>query len=81
MEIKSYSPSEQVDPAVDLEVLPPPLPEILSFRELVEAAPAPPPTPATSSSATAQTPSFPGWTLSAFTTSHWPQMPLWNPHG
>jgi len=43
MEIKTYSPSEQVDPAVDLKVVPPPLPEILNLRQLVEGAPAPPP--------------------------------------
>jgi len=43
MEIKAYSPAEQVDPAVDLGVVPPPLPEILNLRQLVEAAPAPPP--------------------------------------
>ena len=34
---------EQVDIAVDLGVLPPPLPEIMNLRELVEVAPAPPP--------------------------------------
>jgi hypothetical protein len=35
--------SEQVDIAVDLGVVPAPLPEILSLRQLVAAAPAPPP--------------------------------------
>jgi hypothetical protein len=35
--------NEQVDIAVDLGVVPPPLPEILSLRQLVETAPAPPP--------------------------------------
>jgi len=35
--------SEQIDIAVDLGVLPPPLPEILNLRQLVEAAPTPPP--------------------------------------
>ena len=35
--------SEQIDIAVDLGVVPPPLPEILSLRQLVEVAPAPPP--------------------------------------
>lgn len=35
--------AEQVDIAVDLGVLPPPLPEILTLRQLVEVAPAPPP--------------------------------------
>jgi len=35
--------SDQVDIAVDLGVVPPPLPEILNLRQLVEAAPAPPP--------------------------------------
>ena len=34
--------SEQIDIAVDLGVLPPPLPEILNLRQLVEAAPPPP---------------------------------------
>lgn len=43
MEIKNYSPSEQVDPAVELGVLPPPLPEILTLRQLVDTAPVPPP--------------------------------------
>ncbi len=43
MEIKTYSPSEQVDIAVDLGVLPPPLPEILTLRQLEETAPSPPP--------------------------------------
>src|SRR5512136_3098682 len=35
--------SEQVDIAVDLGVVAPPLPEILNLRQLVEVAPAPPP--------------------------------------
>jgi hypothetical protein len=35
--------SEQIDIAVDLGVVAPPLPEILNLRQLVEAAPAPPP--------------------------------------
>jgi hypothetical protein len=35
--------SEQIDIAVDLGVVPPPLPEIMSLRQLVEAAPMPPP--------------------------------------
>jgi len=43
MEIKTYNPSEQVDIAVDLGVVPPPLPEILNLQQLVEGAPAPPP--------------------------------------
>jgi hypothetical protein len=33
--------SEQVDIAVELGVVPPPLPEIMNLRQLVEAAPAP----------------------------------------
>lgn len=33
----------QIDIAVDLGVVAPPLPEILSLRQLVETAPAPPP--------------------------------------
>ena len=43
MEILKFDPSEQVDIAVDLGVLPPPLPEILTLRQLVETAPASPP--------------------------------------
>src|SRR5215467_2483946 len=35
--------AEQVDIAVDLGAVPPPLPAILSLRQLVEVAPAPPP--------------------------------------
>lgn len=35
--------SEQVDIAVDLGVVPAPLPEILNLRQLVGVAPAPPP--------------------------------------
>ena len=35
--------SEQIDIAVDLGVVPPPLPEILNLRQLVETAPAAPP--------------------------------------
>ena len=35
--------SEQIDIAVDLGVVPPPLPEILTLRQLVETAPAAPP--------------------------------------
>src|SRR5215471_7546006 len=35
--------AEQVDIAVDLGAVPPPLPEILNLRQLVETAPAPPP--------------------------------------
>ena len=35
--------SEQIDIAVDLAVVPPPLPEILTLRQLVEMAPAAPP--------------------------------------
>lgn len=41
--MRNYTPLEQVDPAVDLGVVPPPLPEILNLRQLVETAPAPPP--------------------------------------
>jgi RecA-family ATPase len=43
MEIKTYDPSEQVDPAVDLGVLPPPLPEIEFLREFSASVPAAPP--------------------------------------
>jgi hypothetical protein len=35
--------SEQIDIAVDLGVVAPPLPEILNLRQLAETAPAPPP--------------------------------------
>ena len=35
--------AEQVDIAVDIGVVAPPLPEILNLPQLVEAAPAPPP--------------------------------------
>jgi len=43
VEIKTYNPSEQVDPAVDLGVLAAPLPEIEFLREFVASAPAAPP--------------------------------------
>jgi len=43
MEIKTYDPSEQVDVAVDLGVLPPPLPEIEFLREFSASVPVPPP--------------------------------------
>jgi hypothetical protein len=43
MEIKTYSPGEQVDIAVDLGVVPPPLPEIELLREFVVSVPDPPP--------------------------------------
>jgi hypothetical protein len=43
MEIKTYNPSEQVDIAVDLGVVPPPLPEIEFLREFVANMPQPPP--------------------------------------
>lgn len=43
MEIKTYDPSEQVDPAVALGVLPPPLPEIEFLREFSANMPAVPP--------------------------------------
>lgn len=43
MEIKSYSPSEQVDPAEALGVVPPPLPEIEFLRDFAANVPAPPP--------------------------------------
>jgi hypothetical protein len=35
--------SEQIDIAVDLGAVAPPLPEIFNLRQLVESAPAPPP--------------------------------------
>jgi len=43
MEIKTYDPSEQIDPAVDLGVVPPPLPEIEFLRDFAASVPAPPP--------------------------------------
>jgi len=43
LEIKTYVPSEQVDIAVDLGVLPPPLPEIEFLREFSASVPVPPP--------------------------------------
>lgn len=43
MEIKTFSPAEQVDPAVDLGAIPPPLPQILNLEQLVDAAVEPPP--------------------------------------
>jgi hypothetical protein len=43
MEIKTFSPSEQIDPAVDLGAVPPPLPEIVTLREFVASPPVPPP--------------------------------------
>lgn len=43
MEIRFYSPSEQVDPAVDLGILPAPLPQIEFLREFVGKLVQPPP--------------------------------------
>ncbi len=43
MEIKTHSPSEQIDIAVDLGVLPPPLPEIESLRDFAANTPQVPP--------------------------------------
>jgi len=43
MEIKPFAPSEQVDPAVDLGAIAPPLPEIVSLREFAASNPVPPP--------------------------------------
>jgi hypothetical protein len=42
MEFKTYDPSEQVDPAVDLSVLPPPLPEVEFLEDFAANLPAPP---------------------------------------
>jgi hypothetical protein len=36
MEIKEFDPTAQVDPAVDLKAIPPPLPEIVSLRVFAE---------------------------------------------
>ena len=43
MEIKTFAPSEQIDPAVDLGAVPPPLPEICFFEDFVATAPKAPP--------------------------------------
>jgi hypothetical protein len=43
MEIKTFSPTEQVDPAVDLGAVAPPLPEILTLEQLCAVATPPPP--------------------------------------
>lgn len=43
MELKNYTQADQVDPAVDLGVLPPPLPEIEFLREFCAANINPPP--------------------------------------
>jgi hypothetical protein len=42
MLIRPYSPAEQVDPAVELRAIAPPLPDILTLRDLAAAAPRPP---------------------------------------
>ena len=43
MEIKEYQPWEQVDVAVDLGLLPPPLPPLLKLKEFAASPPMPPP--------------------------------------
>ena len=43
MEIKTFSPSEQVEPAVDLGAAPPPLPDICFFEEFAATPPKVPP--------------------------------------
>ena len=43
MEIKTFNSSEQIDPAVDLGAVPPPLPEICFFEEFAASAPQAPP--------------------------------------
>ena len=43
MEIKAFSPTEQIDPAVDLGALPPPLPEICFFEDFAANPPKAPP--------------------------------------
>lgn len=43
MEIKTFSPAEQVDPAIDLGAIAPPLPEILTLEQLCAVATPPPP--------------------------------------
>ena len=39
MEIKTFSPTEQIDPAVDLGAVAPPLPEILTLEQLCAVQP------------------------------------------
>jgi hypothetical protein len=43
MEMKEFNPMEQVDPAVDLKAVPPPLPEICFFEDFAANPPLPPP--------------------------------------
>jgi len=43
MEIKTFTPTEQIDPAVDLGAVPPPLPEIVTLREFAASPPVAPP--------------------------------------
>jgi hypothetical protein len=43
MEIKTFSPLEQIEPAVDLGAVPPPLPEILKLRDFAASPPVTPP--------------------------------------
>ena len=43
MDIKIFPPNEQVDIAVDLGAVPPPLPEIVTLREFAALPPVPPP--------------------------------------
>jgi hypothetical protein len=43
MEIKYYTPEDQVDPAVDLKVIPPPLPDICFIEEFAANMPKAPP--------------------------------------
>ncbi len=42
MELKTYDPSEQADPAVALGILPPPLPDVEFLEEFAANVPAPP---------------------------------------
>src|SRR3954447_19270555 len=43
MELKTYNPSEQIDPTVDLGVAPAPLPQMEFLREFAATVPVPPP--------------------------------------
>lgn len=43
MEIKQFSTTEQIDPAVDLGAVPPSLPDIMSLRQFADNPPLPPP--------------------------------------
>ena len=43
MEIKTFSPLEQIEPAVDLGAVPPPLPDIVRLADFAASPPMAPP--------------------------------------